>query len=130
MKDDENFVLILRLWGFPNSKKYDMLSMGFSGDHSLSPDRSGKEPMSMDQELLRAYQEGSAIRAYEFLGCHPEDRAGVPGFVFRVWAPNAQGVNVVGDFNFWNADDLPMDRLGGGIWEAWSPNPREGVSLA
>ena len=126
MKDDENFVLILRLWGFPNSKKYDMLSMGFSGDHSLSPDRSGKEPMSMDQELLRAYQEGSAIRAYEFLGCHPEDRAGVPGFVFRVWAPNAQGVNVVGDFNFWNADDLPMDRLGGGIWEAWSPNPREG----
>ena len=59
MKDDENFVLILRLWGFPNSKKYDMLSMGFSGDHSLSPDRSGKEPMSMDQELLRAYQEGT-----------------------------------------------------------------------
>ena len=80
----------------------------------------------MDQEMLRAYQEGSAIRAYELLGCHPEDRAGVPGFVFRVWAPNAQGVSVVGDFNFWNADDLPMDRLGGGIWEAWSPNPREG----
>ena len=48
----------------------------------------------MDDSLrtqLERYHSGSNIRAYEFLGCHPETRDGQAGFVFRVWAPNAQG---------------------------------------
>ena len=36
---------------------------------------------------LSSYHDGSATRAYEFLGCHPETRDGIPGYVFRVWAP-------------------------------------------
>ena len=60
------------------------------------------------------------------MGCHPEVRDGVEGFVFRVWAPNAQRVSVVGDFNFWNGEDLPMTRVSQGIWEAWSPNAKVG----
>ena len=76
--------------------------------------------------LLDAYHDGSAIRAYTFLGCHPETRGGTEGFVFRVWAPNAQAVHVVGDFNFWNPEDLPMEKISRGVWEAWSPNPKEG----
>lgn len=75
---------------------------------------------------LDAYHGGSDIRAYEFLGCHPEERNGVAGFVFRVWAPNAQSVRVVGDFNFWNTEDLPMGKITQGIWEAWSPHPKVG----
>ena len=75
---------------------------------------------------LSSYHDGSATRAYEFLGCHPETRDGIPGYVFRVWAPNAQSVRVVGDFNFWNPDDLYMQKVTHGIWEAWSPNAKEG----
>ncbi len=77
-------------------------------------------------EFLTTYHNGSNIRAYQYLGCHPETRDGKKGFVFRVWAPNAQGVNVVGDFNFWNPDDLPMRKISQGIWEAWSVYPKVG----
>lgn len=52
--------------------------------------------------------------AYEFLGCHPAgDRQ-----VFRVWAPNARAVSVVGDFNSWDAGSAPMTRDLDGIWSA------------
>ena len=78
------------------------------------------------QEFLNAYHGGTATRAYEFLGCHPEVRDGQEGFVFRVWAPNAQDVHVVGDFNYWNPADLPMDKISQGIWEAWSANATDG----
>ncbi len=83
----------------------------------------------MDDSLrtqLERYHSGSNIRAYEFLGCHPETRDGQAGFVFRVWAPNAQGVNVVGDFNFWNTTELPMEKISQGVWEIWSSTPKLG----
>ena len=78
------------------------------------------------QTYINEYHNGTCTRAFEFLGCHPQNRDGVQGFVFRVWAPNAQFVHVVGDFNFWNGQDLPMEKISQGIWEAWSPNPTEG----
>lgn len=78
--------------------------------------------------FLNAYHDGSATRAYEFLGCHPEIRDDTSGFVFRVWAPNAQAVHVVGDFNFWNPEDLPMQKISQGVWEAWSANATEGCA--
>ncbi len=80
------------------------------------------------RSFLDSYHQGTAIRAYAFLGCHPENRDGQDGFVFRVWAPNAKNVHVVGDFNFWNGEDLPMQRLDGGVWEAWSPHPTYGCA--
>lgn len=52
--------------------------------------------------------------AYESLGCH---RCG-QGYVFRVWAPHASAVSLVGDFNGWNTAALPLSRVGnGGVWE-------------
>ena len=47
----------------------------------------------MTEELSTAlyyYHTGNSTKAYELLGCHPETRDGVDGFVFRVWAPNAE----------------------------------------
>ena len=61
-------------------------------------------------------------RGYEYLGCHP----GEEGFVFRVWAPNAQAVSVVGDFNYWDASAAPMTRDFEGYWTAAVPSARRG----
>ena len=51
-------------------------------------------------------------RAYEYLGCHPTET----GFVFRLWAPNAKYVAVVGDFNGWDDGANPMGRDRDGFW--------------
>ncbi len=75
---------------------------------------------------LKRFAAGDELRAYTFLGCHKAERDGVSGYLFRVWAPNAAGVSVTGDWNFWNPDDLPMEYLEYGIWEAFSPHAQEG----
>lgn len=78
------------------------------------------------QTLLEEFHNGSCIRAYDLLGCHRAERDGKAGYVFRVWAPNAAGVSVVGDFNFWNPEDLPMAALGQGVWEVFTSRGYEG----
>ncbi len=62
------------------------------------------------------FHEGSNARAYEFLGAH---FSAVGEVVFRVWAPNAAGVAVAGEFNGWSETANPMVKIGdSGIWEA------------
>ena len=83
----------------------------------------------MDKTLatqLRQFQTGENHRAYTILGCHRAEQDGQSGFLFRVWAPNAKSVSVVGDFNFWNQEDLPMTSIGYGVWEAFSVYAQEG----
>ena len=59
------------------------------------------------------FHQGTNYRAYEYLGAHKTDG----GYVFRVWAPNADKVFLAGDFNDWS-EDAPLDRISeGGIWE-------------
>ena len=85
----------------------------------------------MDEQvrlMVESFHRGDNIRAYELLGCHPETRDGEEGFVFRVWAPNARYVSVIGDFNFWNKGDLPMTKISHGIWEVFSKWARVGCS--
>lgn len=61
------------------------------------------------------FHQGTSVRAFDYLGAHREGDA----VVFRVWAPNADYVAVVGDFNGWNAGAAPMDRVTErGVWEA------------
>ena len=76
--------------------------------------------------FLDEYHRGVTTRCAEFLGCHRQRRGGRDGFVFRVWAPNARSVSVVGEFNFWNGSDLPMVRFPQGVWEGWSGYAKEG----
>ncbi len=78
-------------------------------------------------QQLQQFHQGTAFRAYEFMGCHREDRGDTQGFLFRVWAPNAKNVHLVGDFNFWDTENLPMERLEQGVWQVWSENAREGM---
>ncbi len=62
---------------------------------------------------LSAFHQGNSADAYRFMGCQKAKR----GFVFRVWAPNAKSVRVVGRFNNWDKECPPMEQIGYGIWE-------------
>ncbi|MDE7379579.1 MAG: 1,4-alpha-glucan branching protein GlgB [Clostridia bacterium] len=74
-------------------------------------------------EKLDLFHRGEDISAYDFFGCHKADGG---KYVFRVWAPHAQSVSVVGDFNGWNECASQMSRLSDGeSFEAYI-NAREG----
>ncbi|UQA62449.1 1,4-alpha-glucan branching protein GlgB [Polyangium aurulentum] len=80
-----------------------------------------------DQDLY-LFAEGTHTRLYEKLGSHPMNVDGVDGTYFAVWAPDADRVSVMGDFNDWNRDSHPL-RLRGtsGIWEGFIPGIGHGT---
>ena len=66
--------------------------------------------------------EGSHLRPYERLGAHLREIDGVKGVSFAVWAPDAQRVSVIGDFNTWDGRRHPMRlRRECGVWEIFIP---------
>ena len=69
-----------------------------------------------EEEILR-FVHGTNVRAWELLGCH---YLGDGIYRFRVWAPQARAVALVGDFNDWDPAQCPMEAVGGGIWECQS----------
>lgn len=70
---------------------------------------------------LYLISEGTHRRLYEKLGAHSARLDGVDGVTFAVWAPSAQRVSVVGDFNNWDGRRAPMRLRTGGIWEIFLP---------
>ena len=73
---------------------------------------------------LHFFHEGSATEAYEFFGSHFCEQNGKKGVVFRVWAPHANSVSVVGDFNHWDRFQNRMQRVStdGSVWELFIPD--------
>lgn len=70
---------------------------------------------------------GRHYEIYEKLGAHPTKVNGINGVYFSVWAPNAQAVYVIGDFNHWGCDSNPMKLIEGcGIWELFVPEAKIG----
>ena len=78
-----------------------------------------------DIDLFRS---GKHFKLYEKMGSHLTELKGVKGAYFAVWAPNANKVSVIGDFNHWNGDDHPLLSRwdGSGIWEGFIPNMGQG----
>ncbi len=76
----------------------------------------------LSKDDLYLFNEGSHSRLYDKLGAHPMTVAGVAGTYFAVWAPNAEAVFLVGDFNGWNkVSDPLLPRQNSGIWEGFLP---------
>lgn len=78
-----------------------------------------------ERSPLRLFSDGDAVRAYDFLGAHFINLDGRNGVIFRVWAPNAITVSLVGDFNNWNQQANYMYKIGGGVWELFIENLNE-----
>lgn len=66
---------------------------------------------------LELFHDGDSAHAYNFLGSHFEEWDGRKGVVFRVWAPNALSVSVIGEFNNWNKTADFMHKITYGVWE-------------
>jgi 1,4-alpha-glucan branching enzyme len=79
-------------------------------------------PQVLGELDLHLLAEGKHEHIYEKLGAHVLTHNGIKGVSFAVWAPNAQRVNVVGDFNGWDGSRHSMRRLGeSGVWEIFIP---------
>jgi len=70
---------------------------------------------------LYLFHEGCDSRAYNALGAHMVNEGRRKGVMFRVWAPDAQNVSIIGDFNDWNRDKHPMKKISVGVWELYIP---------
>jgi 1,4-alpha-glucan branching enzyme len=72
--------------------------------------------------------EGRHEELWRVLGAHIREVGQASGASFAVWAPNARGVRVTGDFNYWDGRAYPMRSLGGaGVWELFIPDVTEGA---
>ncbi|NCO69038.1 MAG: 1,4-alpha-glucan branching enzyme, partial [Acidobacteria bacterium] len=99
----------------------------------IHADRDAVHPIRHDISLLTdddlfLFNQGSHFRLWDKLGAHSLVVDGQPGTIFAVWAPNAEAVSVIGDFNGWDTHTHPLhSRASSGIWEGWLGGVASGV---
>jgi 1,4-alpha-glucan branching enzyme len=76
---------------------------------------------------LYLHGEGTNYESYRTLGAHPMEYEGVAGVRFAVWAPNAEAVSIIGDFNGWDRDRHRLRPRDGGVWEIFMPGLDQGA---
>lgn len=100
----------------PNKQKFDV-----TATNELEFQRNTE----YDVPLYYFYQ-GKSCEAHKFFGAHKYiNNDGVSGFIFRVWAPNARALSVVGQFNNWNNKANIMQLVANGVWETFVPNVKQ-----
>ena len=78
----------------------------------------------LDQYL---FGQGTNYDIYRKLGAHPDTQNRKKGVYFAVWAPNAQAVSVIGEFNEWDTEKNPMKKVGPiGVYETFVPGAKIG----
>ena len=104
---------------------YQLAQVDKEGNKSLSydPYDFGSVLPEFDQHL---FSSGNHWHIYKKLGSHIHTIDDIKGVSFAVWAPNAQRVSVIGDFNRWDGRINPMRSLSSGIWEIFIPGLNAG----
>lgn len=93
----------------------------------IKPDMLQNGSAILSEDDLYLFNEGSHIRLYEKLGAHTLVVNGVTGTAFAVWAPDAEQVFVIGNFNDWNKSTHPLYQQGqSGIWQGFFPGVTKG----
>ncbi len=81
-------------------------------------------------EEIEKFHNGKNFKSYRFLGAHKLKRDKINGTVFRVWAPNAKTVSVIGDFNDWDKNKNVMSKIDPqGIFECFVPREIPNFSM-
>ncbi|HEX7111726.1 MAG TPA: 1,4-alpha-glucan branching enzyme, partial [Mizugakiibacter sp.] len=112
--------------------EWDVSGEELPGDYALrwydpaGGEHTARDPYAFAPQLcgeqLERFNAGVHRRAWQLLGAHVIERRGVVGTRFAVWAPNAERVSVVGDFNGWDGRRHPMTVHGSsGVWEIFVP---------
>ena len=100
---------------------------GQRADEAVADDPYRYRPMIGEFDLY-LISEGRHEELWRVLGAHVREAGQVTGTSFAVWAPNARGVRVTGDFNYWDGRAFPMRSLGGsGVWELFVPGVADGA---
>jgi 1,4-alpha-glucan branching enzyme len=102
------------------------------GESSFVVDDPYRHPPTLDAQDLYLINQGRHERLWERLGSHERDFASasrpIQGVSFAVWAPQAIGVRVIGEFNDWSGKAHPMRSLGtSGVWEVFIPGVHSGI---
>jgi 1,4-alpha-glucan branching enzyme len=114
--------------GFPASPEGYRIEATFADGTGFSYADPNAFAPTLGEVDLYLLGQGEHLEAYRVLGAHLKTISGITGTSFAVWAPNAQRMSVVGDFNGWDGRRHMMRRLGGsGIWEIFVPGVAEGT---
>ncbi|MDQ2780062.1 MAG: 1,4-alpha-glucan branching protein GlgB [Pseudomonadota bacterium] len=103
-----------------------------SSSRTAAPARPATPPdlssARLGEQDIHLFREGTHARLYRKLGCHIDAGAPQPRARFAVWAPNAEAVCVIGDFNDWRTDVAPLRSRGdgSGLWEGDVPGVVQG----
>src|SRR5580693_3659150 len=100
----------------------------WNGASKVEADDPYRFPPLLSEFDLHLHGEGTNYESYMSMGAHLVECEGVPGVRFAVWAPNAEVVSVVGDFNDWDERRHPMRLRTGGIWEFFMPGAAPGTN--
>jgi 1,4-alpha-glucan branching enzyme len=94
---------------------------------SAPPAADSRTTLLTDFDLF-LFNEGTHVRMFQKLGAHVTEVESIVGVYFAVWAPSADAVSVIGDFNQWNAELTPLHPRGSsGIWEGFVPGLTQGA---
>ncbi|WP_328955106.1 1,4-alpha-glucan branching protein GlgB [Kitasatospora purpeofusca] len=119
--------LFTGLLAAPEAPDYRLL-VDYPGAEQLRQHDGYRTPPTLGELDLHLISEGRHEQLWQALGSHVRTVGGVTGTAFAVWAPNAAGVRLIGDFNHWNGTGHPMRSLGSsGIWELFVPDIGEGA---
>ena len=126
-RSDEEGFFCTSVPGAERDVPYHLRIVKLDGSAELTRDAYQYGPIMGDVDR-HLFSEGQHWKIYEKFGAHLRTIGDATGVYFAVWAPNAQRVSVVGDFNDWDGRVNPMRRLlSAGVWELFFPGIKQGA---